>query len=221
MSAGNGEAVPANSVPGKIVRLVRQGWRVLDVGCGAGRLAALMTSVGATVTGLEREPRAAALARNLCARVFEADLEQEIPLDRNERFDAIVCADVLEHMVRPDRVLARLTQHLGDRGVVIVSLPNVAHYTVRIGLLRGRFDYEPSGILDRTHLRFFTRTGALQLLAHAGLTTTSVDAVYAVPAGRLARLWPRMPDVLGRLAPEVFAAQWVLLGARQTTLPLP
>ncbi len=91
------------------------------------------------------------------------------------RFDLILFADVLEHVADPLAVLRRLLGYLTDDGHVLVSLPNVAAWTVRLGLLAGRFDYRPSGILDDTHLRFFTRDSARRLLEDAGLDVLRVE----------------------------------------------
>lgn len=202
------------TVPGKIYRHVRPGQRVLDVGCGGGFLAMHLSRKGAIVSGLERNPEAAALARAHCARVIEGDIAAGDPLDPDARFDVIVCADVLEHLPAPDQALGRLARHLEADGCFLISVPNVAHYKIRLGLLAGRFDYEDSGILDRTHLRFFTRRTALAMIEACGLRPEVVDVVWGVPLGRLRRAWPRMQKTLGPLAPDLFAVQWVIRASR-------
>jgi 2-polyprenyl-3-methyl-5-hydroxy-6-metoxy-1,4-benzoquinol methylase len=202
------------TVPGKIHRHVGSGQRVLDVGCGGGFLAMHLSRKGAIVTGIERNAEAAALARSHCARVIEGDIAAGDPLEPDERFDVIVCADVLEHVAAPDRVLGRLARHLGIDGCFLISLPNIAHYKIRLRLLAGRFDYEDAGILDRTHLRFFTRSTALAMIEARGLRPEVVDVVWGVPLGRLRRYWPRMQEILGPLAPDLFAVQWVIRASR-------
>jgi SAM-dependent methyltransferase len=126
-------------------------------------------------------------------------------------FDVVVCADVLEHLPRPEELLARIREWLAPGGTLFVSLPNVANVTVRAGLLFGRFPYAEKGILDRTHLRFYTRRSARRLLEDAGFRVRSVAATampyeLALPAlGRgplagpvrafaagSAKLWPTM-----------------------------
>jgi SAM-dependent methyltransferase len=111
--------------------------------------------------------------------VVVADLESARPLLHGP-FDAIVYGDVLEHLSDPRAVLQALDQTLTPGGTVIVSVPNVAHLWVRLSLLAGRFDYADRGILDRTHLRFFTRRTLLELLRDAGLAVIEV-AVTPVP----------------------------------------
>lgn len=201
---------------GKIWRLVEPGQEVLDVGCGAGRLAKHLRAKGAVVTGIERHREAARLAREHCARVLEADLSDADALRDLGSFDVIVCADVLEHIAYPDRVLRALAGHLRPGGFLLASLPNVAHYKIRWRLLRGRFDYEPWGILDQSHLRFFTRKTALALVEEAGLRAAVVDAVYDAPLGRLRRYWSRWSESVGSLAPELFAIQWLIRGDRRS-----
>ena len=156
-----------------------RGRRALDVGAADGFLAERLTAQGWSVTALERDPELAARARGRCKEVVVADLESALPLLHGP-FDAIVYGDVLEHLSDPRAVLGALDQALAPGGTVIVSVPNVAHLWVRLSLLAGRFDYADRGILDRTHLRFFTRRTLLELLRGAGLTVSEL-AVTPVP----------------------------------------
>ena len=156
-----------------------RGRRALDVGAADGFLAERLTAQGWSVTALERDPELAARARGRCKEVVVADLESAVPLLHGP-FDAIVYGDVLEHLSDPRAVLRALDQALAPGGTVIVSVPNVAHLWVRLSLLAGRFDYADRGILDRTHLRFFTRRTLLELLRSAGLSVVDL-AVTPVP----------------------------------------
>jgi len=156
-----------------------QGRRALDVGAADGFLSELLTRQGWQVTALERDPAQAAKARGRCHEVIVADLDAAAP-KLSGAFDAIVYGDVLEHLSDPGAVLRALDQTLAPRGTVIVSVPNVAHLWVRLSLLAGRFDYADRGILDRTHLRFFTRRTLRELLGAAGLTVVEL-AVTPVP----------------------------------------
>jgi 2-polyprenyl-3-methyl-5-hydroxy-6-metoxy-1,4-benzoquinol methylase len=204
------ETLPLGSTLGKILAHVRAGQRVLDVGCGGGRLSKHMAARGAEVVGIERHAEAAASARQHCRLVVEKDLDEPDLLDPAQRFDVIVLADVLEHLVRPDVLLGRLRPHLNPGGFALVSVPNIAYYKIRLRLLRGRFDYEPSGIMDRSHLRFFTRDTAAQLVRDGGFEPAEIDAVYKVPFGRLDRYWQGLHRTIGPLAPEMLAVQWVI-----------
>lgn len=152
------------------------GKRLLDVGAAQGYLAEILTRRGFEVTCLERDPGLAAQAAGKCHRVVVADLERELP-PLDGPFDVIVYGDILEHLSDPARVLASLNRHLKEDGIIIVSVPNVAHLWVRLQLLFGRFDYAGRGILDRTHLRFFTRKSFLRFLADSKL-----EVLRLVPA---------------------------------------
>jgi 2-polyprenyl-3-methyl-5-hydroxy-6-metoxy-1,4-benzoquinol methylase len=153
------------------------GRRALDVGAADGFLAELLTRQGWQVTALERDPAQAAKARGRCHEVIVADLDQAAPRLQGF-FDAIVYGDVLEHLNDPLPVLVALDRALAAGGRVMVSVPNVAHLWVRLSLALGRWNYADRGILDRTHLRFFTKRTFAALLRDAGL---SVEELVATP----------------------------------------
>ncbi|MGH7413618.1 MAG: class I SAM-dependent methyltransferase [Candidatus Rokuibacteriota bacterium] len=155
------------------------GRKALDVGAADGFLAERLTAQGWSVTALEGDSDLAARARGRCKEVVVADLESAPPLLHGP-FDAIVYGDVLEHLSDPRAALLALDRTLAAGGTVIVSVPNVAHLWVRLSLLLGRFDYADRGILDRTHLRFFTRRTLRDFLRGAGLTVVEL-AVTPVP----------------------------------------
>jgi len=161
-----------------LVSLIGRPRTVLDVGCGVGLNGACARRLGAAVTGIEISAGAAAQARERLDEVLELDITDETEVRRQlseRRFDLILFADVLEHLPDPGAVLARFVDLLTDGGRVIVSVPNVAAWTVRLGLLRGRFAYQRSGILDDSHLRFFTRESAIELCRDAGLQVLQVE----------------------------------------------
>jgi len=152
-----------------------RGRRVLDVAAADGFLSELLTKQGWVVTAIERDPEQAARARGKCKEVVMADLERPLP-ELGGPFDAIVCGDILEHLTDPLPVLMALNRSLTPGGTVIVSVPNVAHLWVRLSLLLGRWNYADRGILDRTHLRFFTRRSFREFLAQAGLVVSELVA---------------------------------------------
>ena len=155
-----------------------RGRRVLDVGAADGFLGERLSARGWRVTAVERDPAMAARARARGQEVVLADLEQGPPALAGP-FDAAVFGDVLEHLSDPLPVLRGLTQALAPGAVVVVSVPNVAHLWMRLSLLMGRFEYTDRGILDRTHLRYFTRRSFLELLSRADL---EVRELIATPA---------------------------------------
>ena len=150
---------------------------MLEVGCSSGYLGASLVARGHKVVGVEPDPGAAAAATRVLSEVWTGGLDDYLDANPDARFDVLIFGDVLEHMVDPAAALQRALRHLSPGGCVVVSLPNMAHGSVRAMLLAGRFDYEDRGILDRTHLRFFTREGIAHLLADTGL---ALEKLYQV-----------------------------------------
>ena len=161
-----------------ILRMVGKGHgrRLLDVGAADGFLARRLSALGWEVTGIEGNPGLARQAEPHCSRVVIADLNRSLPqVERVEgSFDAIVYGDVLEHLAQPEAVFRSINCSLGPEGVVIVSVPNIAHLWIRAQLLFGRFNYADKGILDRTHLRFFTLTSFREFLRVGGVRPTEM-----------------------------------------------
>ena len=186
-----------------------KGRRALDVGAADGFLAERLTARGWRVTALERDGELAARARPKCDEVVVADLEQGIPA-LSGPFDAVICGDILEHLRDPLPVLLGLGPCVALRGTVIVSVPNVAHLWVRLSLLFGRFRYKDRGILDRTHLRFFTRRTFLDLLAEAGLEVKELAVTPAplplVVPSRLHGTWLSAVHALSAVAARCWKA---------------
>ena len=142
---------------------------VLDIGCGEGFFAAELTKSGNRITGVDDR---VAPANDVFERYFTADLDRGIAsvveqLD-GQRFDRVLLLDVLEHLKSPEKILQQAHAVLKREGSAIVSLPNIANIFVRVMLLFGKFDYQQRGLLDRTHLRFFTRKSARRLLEENG-----------------------------------------------------
>jgi 2-polyprenyl-3-methyl-5-hydroxy-6-metoxy-1,4-benzoquinol methylase len=155
----------------------RTGLRVLDVGCGFSTTSAWIQKLGNDVTGIDSSPEIGEIARQRLGRIVSADLEDFATVERElatARFDVIIFADVLEHLVWPVRTLRRYLAFLENGGSVLISLPNVALWSERLAHLAGRWDYEETGVRDRTHLRFFTRKSARWLLSEAGLKQIAV-----------------------------------------------
>ncbi|MEO7556221.1 MAG: class I SAM-dependent methyltransferase [Acidimicrobiales bacterium] len=179
-----GEAAVAMGVddwPSPVVVHVPDGARVLDLGCATGHTARLLSQQGCTVVGVEIDPIAAASARAWCESVHVVDLDTA-DLGRQldgQRFDVITAGDILEHLRDPVTTLANLSPLLAAGGVVIASIPNIAHGSVRIALLSGTFAYRDFGILDKTHLRFFTLDTIKATFAAAGYELVDVDRVSA------------------------------------------
>jgi 2-polyprenyl-3-methyl-5-hydroxy-6-metoxy-1,4-benzoquinol methylase len=162
---------------------------MLEIGCGHGDTAAwIRSSRGASqVLGIEIDAAAAACAAGKIDEVICGNFETLDLPDHFREFDLILCLDVLEHLVDPWHAIQRISHMLAPGGTLIISIPNVRYFRVVWSLLaRGRWEYEEDGILDRTHLRFFTRRSALELVRGGGLDITAVSATGLEP-GRKTR----------------------------------
>jgi 2-polyprenyl-3-methyl-5-hydroxy-6-metoxy-1,4-benzoquinol methylase len=139
---------------------------LLDVGCGSGAFGKVVRDKwGCRVVGVELNPAAAANARLVLDHVFEADI---INLSIEERFDVITVNDVLEHVESPEVLLKKLAGLVTPEGQLVVSIPNVGHWSIIEDLLAGHWDYLPAGLLCIDHLRFFTRRSVLSMMEHVG-----------------------------------------------------
>src|SRR5215218_4240679 len=153
-----------------LLNLVPPNSAVLDVGCAGGYLGETLTEKGCRVCGLDRNADAIRSARIHYEEARLIDLESAASLPWPERsFDVLLAADVLEHLRDPSTALAMLVRYLRHDGLAVVSLPNVAHASVRIPLLFGHFTYRERGILDATHCRLFTFNSARELVESSGL----------------------------------------------------
>jgi hypothetical protein len=183
--------------------------RILDVGSGEGITAAWLKAryPGSTTMALEGNP---ALRDRLVRNVDDARIvDLNGPLPDVGAPDLALFLDVLEHLVHPEEVLARLTAGMPAHGSVIVSVPNVAHLSVSFPLLCGAFEYRDAGILDRTHLRFFVLRSAISLLNAAGFTVRG--GLRLGFDGPRARWLDRMT---GGLLRDQLTKQYVLVGSR-------
>jgi methionine biosynthesis protein MetW len=162
----------ANPEIPNILESLPRGLSVLDVGCGSGVHGAELKRVhGHRVVGVDLSPQSIAKAKTRLAEAYMADVTKPelYPFFGSRRFDVIVFSDILEHLYDPSDVLTRHYQLLAPGGHVLISLPNVAIWNVRLSMLAGRFEYRDTGTLDRTHIRFFTRSAFRRFLSEAGL----------------------------------------------------
>jgi 2-polyprenyl-3-methyl-5-hydroxy-6-metoxy-1,4-benzoquinol methylase len=192
----------------KLLALVGDGKRVLDVGCSSGYLARPLVTRGCTVVGLELDPAAAAEAREVCEEVLVGDVESmELPFEPGS-FDVVLCGDLIEHLRDPEAFLARVRPCLKADGRLILTTPNVANWAMRLGLLAGRWTYTERGILDRTHTYLFTRSTLVEMLERSGFRVVELDFTVPLPVARTPTT-ERVAYAIGRLRPPLFAYQFV------------
>ncbi len=152
-----------------VLRLVGRDKSVLEIGPASGYLSRCFVEAGCRVTGVEADAEALRRANHQDIQFISGSVEDEEVLGQiRGTFDVVVLADVLEHLRRPQQTLLRMKAFLNPGGYAVVSLPNIANWKTRLGLLLGRFDYADEGILDRTHLRFFTKRSAEVMIFEAG-----------------------------------------------------
>jgi 2-polyprenyl-3-methyl-5-hydroxy-6-metoxy-1,4-benzoquinol methylase len=191
--------------------------RVLEVGCGGGGTLAWLKDSGRAdwIAGIELFADAAAVARPRLDALHEGDVDQQLDKFAPGAFDLILCLDVLEHLVDPWLTLKRLQTLLRPGGQLIASLPNIRHHSVILPLLlTGKWRYETAGIMDRTHLRFFSRATAVDLIEQAGLQLAGEHSTYAWGS------WDKWKDLatLG-LFREFLSFQYLLSARKLETAP--
>jgi 2-polyprenyl-3-methyl-5-hydroxy-6-metoxy-1,4-benzoquinol methylase len=189
--------------------------RVLDLGCSSGLLASRVRERGHHVTGADvlEHPD----VRHRVDRFVRADLDQGLPeeLLALGPFDVVLAADVLEHLREPSRLLEQLGSVLADDGVLMTSVPNFAHWYARIRTALGLFDYDQRGVLDRGHVRFFTRRSFRMLLRDAGFSITRLETtglpveVLTRGGGRAVRTLRRLDRLAVAMRPTLFGYQFV------------
>lgn len=150
---------------------------VLDVGCATGYFAKKLKEKKCKVWGVEIDSLAARKARKYCNKVFVGDVEKEQSLPFSKHFfDYILFMDLLEHLKNPSNTLQLVKPYLKKEGKIIISVPNIAFLSIRLALLRGKFSYQKLGIMDETHLRFFTKKTLFDMLEKNGFYREEVDA---------------------------------------------
>jgi 2-polyprenyl-3-methyl-5-hydroxy-6-metoxy-1,4-benzoquinol methylase len=214
------------STAARLSRLVGRGQRVLELGCGYGVITRQLAGVQeCIVTGVEKDAESAASARPWLDKLIVGDLEGTSWADGIQTpFQVILAADVIEHLRNPLDLLCQLHGLLEQGGQLILSVPNVGHAGVIAELLCGNFDYTPTGILDETHLRFFTWRSLERLLNAARFEVIHRETVEAFGShDQFYEYWVKLPgplrDMLDR-HPTACVFQYVLV-ARSMESPAP
>lgn len=203
------------------IRALQPGLRLLDLGSAGGHLGRAVRDRCSYLAGVEPDPHLPPEAREgyddwRAADALSVD-EWDAP------FDVVVCADVLEHLEAPEALLARIHHWLKDGGILLASLPNIANISIRLALFFGHFRYTDRGILDRSHVSFYTLASATHVLELCGfqIRTTEPTAMpyeLALPAvGRPPwrgpiRAWARLSS---RVWPTLFGYQFIFEATRR------
>ena len=208
----DGEGSSHDVITGMLAGL--PGSRVLDLGCSGGLFAAHARAAGHEVTGVDCLEIPG--VRERTDHFVQASLEDGIPAEAGEGFDVVVAADVIEHLSRPGEVLADMRRVLRPGGQVLLSVPNFAHWYPRLRVAAGLFGYDRRGILDETHLRFFTRRTLRRLVRATGFDILEEQAT-GLPIGTISgadgsniRLARAIDKSLVRARPTLFGYQYVL-----------
>ena len=159
-----------NSSHTQLILLTGKDKKVLEVGPATGYITETLRARGCRVTGIEIDTTAAPIAAKFCERMIVGNIEQLDLAETfgDERFDVVIFGDVLEHLVDPEGVLVKIAPFLSETGYVLASIPNIAHASVLLNLVAGEFRYTDLGLLDTTHLRFFTRSSIELMFRKAG-----------------------------------------------------
>jgi 2-polyprenyl-3-methyl-5-hydroxy-6-metoxy-1,4-benzoquinol methylase len=142
---------------------------ILDIGCASGQTGRkIKERQDCTIQGIEINKEAASEASKYLDEVITSPIELALPSLPNNEYDCVLLLDVIEHLVSPEQVLLQVHEKISKDGHLVICVPNIGHWTIIQGLLEGKWDYEDQGILDRTHLRFFTYDSLVRLITNSG-----------------------------------------------------
>ncbi len=205
------------------LRLIDKGGKVLEFGPGTGFMTrALRDKLDCAVTCFEYSPEAAAKASEFSEKMVVGDIEDaDLWQQLSPPYDTVVFADVLEHLRDPKEVLIHSREILDPNGQLIISVPNIAHWTIRESLLFGHFDYTDTGLLDNTHTHFFTRKSLIEMVKEAGFNVEKIsytkntypfDKIFSK---RVIRRFTKLKSVANNyiecVVPDAIAFQYILL----------
>lgn len=188
--------------------------RVLDLGCSGGLLAERIRERGHTVVGVDYFEIPG--IRDRVDEFYQADLSQGIPPEVGDAYDVVIAGDIIEHLPRPRRTLQEMRHILRPGGQIMLSVPNFGHWYPRGRVALGLFGYDRRGILDDTHLRFFTRSTLRRLVRDTGFDVLEERAT-GLPLGTISeadgwklRSMRKLDSAMVRVRPTFFGYQWIL-----------
>jgi len=194
----------------RITKLIPGQKKVLDVGCAYGNLAEVMSTNECEVVGVEIDPEAGKNAQKYCKEVVIGDVESiELSSKYINYFDYIIFADILEHLKNPAKVLDKFKKYLKDDGCIVISLPNITNWRIRLKILFGNFEYEDTGVLDSGHIRFFNEKSAKELLYDSGFEIIKFDLT-----GLESPIGTNILHKIGKLWPNLLAYQFLIIAKK-------
>lgn len=200
------ESYGGRAINNIIYNIIKPNSRVLDLGCGNGILGEfLKKDKNCYVSGLEVDKTLVEKARGKLDSIICADIRDLNNVSLDEKFDYVVCADILEHIMDPQSVLHVIKNFITPDGYLLVSMPNIANWRIRLELLMGKFEYRPLTITDPGHLRFYTKYTAKKLLAECGYTVKKILPKNSAYKSDFLIRW------LGRLWGSLFAYQLIFV----------
>lgn len=218
------KSVDPDDVAIKIARLISPEARVLDVGCGTGVVSEIIQNIAnVKIVGIEPDSDRVNKAKERGLDVKLGLLDEKF-ITENGKFDYVIFADVLEHLENPSNIMHLAIKTLNPGGSIIASVPNVAHWFVRLDLIRGRFDYQDCGIMDATHLRWFTKKTIISFFKSHELKVDGVNYTIniALPDYINRYPWKWFPlrikkntvKILARFFPTLFGCQFIIKGTK-------
>lgn len=180
------EKLELTNIDRQSVALIPENLKVLELGCATGFMSRYLTKAKeCQVVGVEIDSLAIKKASRWCFRVIEGDLDQKETWQKIKKetpFDLVFASAIIEHLKDPWQVMKNIKQVLRKKGILVITTGNIGHWRMRLKLLLGKWEYEEYGLLDRTHLRFFTYKNFIDLIKESGF---KIEFVGIDPAGGL------------------------------------
>jgi 2-polyprenyl-3-methyl-5-hydroxy-6-metoxy-1,4-benzoquinol methylase len=220
---GNAESADPRSCAGRLYRnqgniplldllVLEHSGAALDIGCGAGDNARILAARGWSIDGVTLSHAEQASAKSVCSKVWVHDLDTGLPVETTGPYDLVVLSHVLEHLRNPEMLLCQVRRVLRTGGTIAVALPNILNWHQRLLFLFGRFEYTEQGIMDNTHLHFYTFSSARRMLETSGFTVVRAKAAGSIiPWGAIRKTAPYFTSAVDRffcsIRPGLFGRQ--------------